>query len=342
MSFKEETMPAKTTQTANGTPKAQRPYPEVVEMLTYPRPHDSQTEDEWRRKFIAPVCQYSKDARGNLIFRIGDDPRVLFSAHTDTVHAKEDPYEIEYDPQAGIVQAGGKVPLGADDGAGVWLLLELIRHGVSGLYIFHSAEEVGGQGSAHIADNTPTLLQGIDIAVAFDRRDDGDIITHQGGSMCASDEFAYALAAELGGNYGPDPTGSFTDTANYTDLVAECTNISTGYRREHSKQEWQDLNHLYWLRDRILEVDWANLPITRMPGEDDSIFGFLPSYGGQYRPGTGNADIPSEDATPTFKRATWWDLYDFVTTDPMGAADALEDFGLTLEEIAAYATYNSQ
>ena len=31
--------------------------------------------------------------------------------------------------------------------------------------------------------------------------------------------------------YATDPTGIFTDTANFVDIIPECTNISCGYER---------------------------------------------------------------------------------------------------------------
>ena len=42
--------------------------------------------------------------------------------------------------------------LGADDGAGVFLMLEMIDANVEGTYIFHRGEERGGWGSSQIAE----------------------------------------------------------------------------------------------------------------------------------------------------------------------------------------------
>jgi hypothetical protein len=41
--------------------------------------------------------------------------------------------------------------LGADDAAGVWLLCEMIRAGIPGLYVFHRNEERGGRGAEFFA-----------------------------------------------------------------------------------------------------------------------------------------------------------------------------------------------
>ena len=36
-----------------------------------------------------------------------------------------------------------------------------------------------------------------------------------------------------------DTGGSFTDTANYTDIIPECTNLSCGYYNAHTQSEYQ-------------------------------------------------------------------------------------------------------
>ena len=88
---------------------------------------------------------------GNIILWVGDKKKTktLFSCHTDTVHRTpimQDPY-IDLDAMKFRVNSGQC--LGGDDGSGIWLMLELLRAGVPGLYIFHRAEEVGGQGSSY-------------------------------------------------------------------------------------------------------------------------------------------------------------------------------------------------
>src|SRR5690606_20255877 len=139
-----------------------------------------------------------RDDFGNYLMRAGprdiadDPPRVGWCAHTDTVLAI--PGRQLLSIRKGIVRAapaqGGNC-LGADDTTGVWLLLEMIRARVPGFYIFHRAEEKGCQGSDYIARETPEVLDGIDYAIAFDRRGYNSIVTHQIGARTASDSFAW-------------------------------------------------------------------------------------------------------------------------------------------------------
>lgn len=237
----------------------------LIQILTYQRPAGTKTERDFVRAFVKPTGA-RPDARGNYFLTIGNEaPRVLWSCHTDTVHRAEGRQKPRI--RGGMIRAPKDSScLGADDGAGVWLMLEMIRAKVPGLYIFHRAEEVGGLGSAHVAEQTPDALAGIQIAIAFDRRGTQDVITHQGWSRCCSDDFAKSLAAQLPG-YRPDDSGVFTDTANYTRLIPECTNISVGYQAEHTANESLDSRHLLALRDAMLSLDPSKLVVARDPAD---------------------------------------------------------------------------
>jgi hypothetical protein len=152
----------------------------------------------------------------------------------------------------------------------VWLMLNMIDAKVPGHYMFHRMEEMGGQGSRWAASTMKNLLRTFSYAIAFDRRGRSDIITHQGGQRCCSDEFANALAEQLNSlnkkfTYKPDDTGSFTDTKNYTHLIPECTNVSVGYFQQHGPREYMDLNHAKELREVLPLVKWDELPVKRDP-----------------------------------------------------------------------------
>ena len=58
-----------------------------ISMSRYTRPHKSEAEEEYIEKFIRPVCDYT-DEFGNLICATVNNPRIMFSSHTDTVHNK--------------------------------------------------------------------------------------------------------------------------------------------------------------------------------------------------------------------------------------------------------------
>lgn len=156
--------------------------------------------------------------------------------------------------------------LGADDCAGMYAALRLIEADVKATFVFHRDEESGGNGSRWLAKHYPKWLESFDVCLALDRRGTKDVIVSQQWSMCASEEFAQGLAEQLGmGHHAAD--GVFTDSANYTDLIPECSNLSIGYQHEHSRMETLDLNYLEAVIARLVKVDWQALPIVREPGE---------------------------------------------------------------------------
>lgn len=241
----------------------------LLEMLTAKRPAGSKSERRFIRDHIEPLG-ITRDAVGNLIKRIGDAP-VMWSCHTDTVHRAGGSQMVTVEDGFAVLPKGsGSNCLGADDTAGVWIMCEMIRAQRPGLYVFHRAEEIGGVGSEHISQRNPGLLAGIGCAIALDRRGTGDVITHQATGRCCSDAFAAALVKSLGGSYAPSSQGIFTDTANYVDLVGECTNLSVGYMNEHRAHENLDIPFVVSLRDTLVNLDTRDLPIVRKPGEDDA------------------------------------------------------------------------
>jgi hypothetical protein len=246
------------------------PTADLLEMLTYARPHGSKIEAAFVERFIHPLG-VDYDHFGNAWKQLGSSP-ILWSCHTDTVHHKEGKQSIEQ--ENGLLYLKNRARgscLGADDGAGVWLMREMILAQVPGLYIFHAGEEHGCLGSKHIARERGADLRGFRAAIAFDRKGTRDIITHQLGTRCCSEVFVSSLSTALGKKlkYRPDPTGTFTDTASYIDLIGECTNLSVGYEAAHSQDETLDLNHLLQLRNQMLRFNPARLEFLREPGETE-------------------------------------------------------------------------
>jgi hypothetical protein len=238
---------------------------EFLQMLTYRRPADSTTEAEFITKYVDSLPGMQCDVQGNRFLKIGTKP-VVWSCHTDTVHKNGGRQRITVGD--GIVSLSQKELisncLGADCTVGVWLMRQMIQRGVEGLYIFHAAEEVGGLGSDYIARKTPELLEGYNYAIAFDRKGYRSIITHQM-TRCCSDGFAKVLNEGLGGGFELDDTGTFTDTANYTGLISECTNISVGYFDQHSSAETTDVYFAFELLEKICALDVDALPVLRDP-----------------------------------------------------------------------------
>ena len=236
---------------------------DIMKLLRWRRKAKSATLAQFIKHYMGQWT-FSVDAYGNLYTRVGTAP-ILWSCHLDTVHRKEGWQNVRIDNHGHIRQKGTKSRcLGADDGAGIWLLLEMLAEGVEGLYVFHLDEEVGGKGSAWITKYNKPFAEGIKYAVAFDRKGTKSIITNQWG-VCCSDEFGKSLADEIGMDHELDTTGRFTDTDNYKDIVPECTNVSVGYYNEHTPREYLDYGYLQRLRDAMCRVNVENLVVQRDP-----------------------------------------------------------------------------
>jgi len=247
------------------------------DMLTYCRPHKSRTERAFIKRFLLSLPGASQDTAGNVQVHIaspnGVPSNVLWSAHTDTVHRVGG-------RQAVVLANGfyklrnpacGSGCLGADNTSGVWLLHEMILAGVPGHYVFHRGEECGGIGSRWLAASGAAWLSDCRFAIAFDRCDYSSVITRQMGQRCCSDAFALQLAAALGvlcdSEFKPDDGGVYTDTAEYTQIIPECTNVSVGYKGAHSAGECQSQEHLLKLRFALLHLDMSTFSASRNPAD---------------------------------------------------------------------------
>ena len=231
---------------------------------------------EWLANAVPESVQEKTfiDACGNLHVDARTDTkhRTLFVAHVDTVHRVEgkNPIRKVKNKKEHIWHATPNSCLGADDGAGVAMLVHMLHGGVAGYYVFTQGEECGGIGAKHIAKYQPDLLDQFDRAIAFDRRNVDSVITHQGYGRCCSDVFGQALADALNDDdmtlmYSTDDSGVYTDTAEFVDNISECTNISIGYYSEHGEREHLDVNHLQALSRAVLKFDWDALPVERDP-----------------------------------------------------------------------------
>ena len=184
----------------------------------------------------------------------------LFVCHLDTVHRRPGHQTIH--PVKGLTQAwitpDGEC-LGADDGAGLWLMLELIAAGLPGTYLFHLGEESGCRGSRWMAEQHAGWLKGFSRCIGLDRPGTTDVVTHFVGTRGCRQSFAEQLSGRLskglsGYALTPCHRGGLTDAMSYIGLIPECTNISVGYHQQHGPREWLDAGYLRALKWALIEV----------------------------------------------------------------------------------------
>ena len=248
-------------------------------------------------EYVEPHADVTQDEHGNIIVQVGEQNSFMFTSHMDTVHSNYTdvvPFLTEEQVCYGYEKVSGKefkrCVLGADDKLGIWIMLNMIWNQKQGTYVFFVEEESGRQGSIAMRKDNPEWLSNIKYCISFDRKGFNEIITKQRGSICASDLFAESLAIEI--NKGIDvkmledfgyidigtnmygcsqvnqgdftfkasPNGSYTDSASFTDIIPECTNIAVGYDLQHSSNEEFDW---FWLSNVFMpawmQVDFNNV-----------------------------------------------------------------------------------
>jgi hypothetical protein len=242
---------------------------------------------------LLPEFNFQSDGLSNYFILIkkpnGECSDTMFTSHLDTVTSA---YGRTYDYvkhviDGDFIKTDTNTNLGADDKAGMVIMLNMISNHVPGLYYFFMGEEVGGIGATSLAEEyTNRVKKGvipkINRCISFDRGKYEHVTTHQSRVRGCSDEFANKLSKELNlynlflsGTtvledykwykefYKPNDNGGRTDSHKFLDLIPECTNISVGYFSEHTIYEKQDLKFLELLSKTVLRIDWDSLPIIR-------------------------------------------------------------------------------
>lgn len=229
-------------------------------------------------KGVAALAEYLLDLPnaflddfGNVHVPVGAS-KTMFSCHIDTVHSEDGVnqfkviFDIGEEGAARVSRYRARSScLGADCAAGVALMVHMIMSGIAGYYIFHDGEELGCLGSRFLAQET-NFVQQFHRAIAFDRKGNNAIITHQSGMQTATESFASSLKGEFQRNglvFRADDTGSRTDTLEYRKLIRECTNISVGYHFAHTPKEWLDFAFLEKFAKTCVSVNWEKLTSSR-------------------------------------------------------------------------------
>lgn len=322
---------------------------DLYDILSLRRAAFSVAETLLITKYIQPTGAV-RDGYGNFVLKIGDSP-IMWSCHTDTVHRNDKNNKTRQKlhlSDKGILTAVGKGKikadcLGADDGAGVWLMLRMIKAKVPGLYVFHRDEESGGQGSAHIikywdsyhfrSDPENHIFNGIKFAIAFDRKGTKSIITHQGARTC-SDAFADSFSAALGMGHTKDDGGTFTDTKNYYHKIGECTNLSVGYYSQHFSNESLDIIYLQNLLMALINMDQSKLVSERDPNSKDEYPSYTKYWGSGYHRFGGH----DNDDDDIYGSGDWLKEYyakrqssmaNLIKENPDIMADLMEEWGYT-------------
>ncbi len=277
----------------------------LIELLQYKRNHGSVTESTFINNWLIPIIEglghnWYMDGVGNIWVENSEEKHSLFVAHIDTVHSGEGFNLLCVENGIVKLSDGDKKEigncLGADDGVGIYCSLKMLEANVEGTYLFTRGEECGLIGASHIVDNLEDKLAGYQLCVEVDRMGVNEIITHQASGKCASDTFAEDLGIKLGMGHIPSDGGVFTDCSAFNHIIPECVNLAAGYYKQHTQDEYLNLNYVHELVDKLISVDWKSLPIER----DVTDIG----------------DLFNSWAVASNTYMSWDDLYKFVKSNP--------------------------
>ncbi|MEI3611903.1 M20/M25/M40 family metallo-hydrolase [Pseudogracilibacillus sp. SO30301A] len=235
--------------------KEQLFYKSLHEVLSIPGVSGSEGRiRSFVKEKLAPFVDFvTVDRSGNLLaektYRGGNGPTILLNAHLDVA--------TELAPGRSIIKENGiwrstEGILGADDRAGVAVLLHIAEKLIDSTfrgkvkYIFTVEEECGLVGASKVDDY---FLWGTDAAFVIDRRGTGDIVTSCWGSHPFCDvnfgKLIEQIADESGLVKWKCTSGGSSDTRIWAEHGIQSVNLSTGYRNEHTDDEFLDVAACY-------------------------------------------------------------------------------------------------
>lgn len=223
---------------------------------------EDEIRDYVRAKLLNHVGSLEVDSKGNIlavkVYGRGKGPVILLNAHLDTVYSFDEGREIIKD---GNIWTSSSGILGADDRAGVAILLETLKlldaTNFNGTvkYIFTVEEEVGLLGAKGVDED---FLQDVDAAFVIDRKGTGDIVTSCGGYEEFCDESFGKFIEETASNHGlvgwKCTAGGSSDTRIWASHGIQSVNLSAGYYHEHSSDECLDVEGCLGTVELLLAV----------------------------------------------------------------------------------------
>lgn len=174
------------------------------------------------------------------VVAIGDIP-VALVAHMDTVFPKP-PQDIYYDKNKNVMWSPDG--LGADDRAGVYSIVQIVKAGYRPTIIFTADEEVGAIGALQLIEDFEDSITQLKYIIELDRRGSNDCVFYD----CDNKDFEKYV----------ESFGFVTNYGSFSDISVICpqwevagVNLSIGYCNEHSTSE---ILHIGKMLDTIEKV----------------------------------------------------------------------------------------
>lgn len=174
------------------------------------------------------------------IVAIGDIP-VGIVAHMDTVH-KLPVKELFYDQKKNVLWSPQGI--GADDRAGIYAMIEILRRGYRPTLILTTDEECGALGASALISDLPQTPCELNFLIELDRRGKDDCVFYD----CDNVDFETYI----------ESYGFVTQWGSFSDISYICpawktagVNLSIGYQDEHSYAERLYVDYMFDTIDKV-------------------------------------------------------------------------------------------
>lgn len=205
------------------------------------------TQDGLLRSLNTLLTEYYGEdkviATEDYLIAIGEQPIGLV-AHMDTVH-KIPVQDLFYDREKNVMWS--PQGLGADDRAGVYSMIEILRHGYKPTLILTTDEEIGALGASALVRDYPEPPCELNFLIELDRRGGNDCVFYD----CDNESFETYIE-----NYGFETAwGSFSDISYICPAWKIAgVNLSIGYYSEHTDRETLYIDKMFGTTDRVCSI----------------------------------------------------------------------------------------
>lgn len=308
---------------------------QLIELLNI---HSPSGQEEKVVEYLKPILNelldnVFTDNYGNLLGEKkcgdGNGASILLSSHMDSVpYIDENKVVNDIGDNRGTITAtldGHPTILGADDRAGIAIILEVLRNlenlSFNGtIKVAFSVEEEIGCIGAEKMDSA--FYEGADLAIIVDRRGDRDIVVGNSTAFCCN-EVGYFMedVSRLAGMDYKCVEGGVSDAVVFSEYGVNSVNLSAGYYNEHCDGETVIVSHMRDTAKLILQTiavinDHCHI-FTEVPIDNDWVYGgkFSKSIWGEsgdvfaYELG-GDVVIQQGTNEITMSRSTWRDISD--------------------------------
>ena len=209
----------------------------------------------------------------NYIYAKGTSPLCLV-AHIDTVRGKND-LPVNLVVSRNVIRNASGV-LGADDRAGVYGILEVMRGCIENNFpmphiIFTNYEESGGRGVKAFIRDKKFDPRGIDLLVELDRKGCNEYVFYSTTLPQPVKDYVKSFGFR-------EERGSYSDISDLTDeYQIPSVNLSIGYYSQHCNAEYLHYDECLLTIDRVL--DMCEEPIGKL---HKVVKPYYPAYNSKY------------------------------------------------------------